>query len=122
MGFTSLDKSIDEVVKKLAKEYDLFIDMSEVKRFSGWDRNSRLETRINQFCENIEKLTAGTYLFVEHPAKNFEEMKSIGHINNRDVAIQREWITRIFTSKKVKASIKKKGVKLISYGDYKEIQ
>jgi len=122
MGFTSFDKSIDEVVKKLAKEYNLFIDMSEVKRFPGWDKNSSLETRINQFCKNIEKLTAGTYLFVDHPAKNFEEMKSVGHINNRDVAIQREWVTRIFTSEKVKTSIKNKGVKLISYGDYKAMQ
>ncbi len=122
MGFTSLDKSINEVVKKLAKEYNLYIDMSNVKRFPGWDRNTNLETRINQFCKNIENLTPGIYLFVEHPAKDFEEMKPVGHINNRDVAIQREWVTRVFTSEKVKDSIKKKGVKLISYGDYKKMQ
>ena len=47
-------------------------------------------------------------------------MKSIGHVGNTDVAIQREMVTQVFTSEKVKQTIKGKGVKLISYADLKE--
>lgn len=122
MGFESLDKRIQTVVEKLANEYGLNVDMSDVKRFPGWDQNKNVETRINQFCENLENLKPGTYLFVEHPAKDFEEMKTVGHVRNRDVAIQREWVTRVFTSKKVIETIQKKGIKLLSYNDYKKLQ
>jgi predicted glycoside hydrolase/deacetylase ChbG (UPF0249 family) len=122
MGFASLDKQIQVVVEKLAKEYNLNVNMIGVKRFSGWDSNKSIDTRIDKFCENLENLTAGTYLFVEHPAKDFEEMQPVGHIRNWDVAIQREWVTRVFTSDKVKNTIKNKGIKLISYKDYKKMQ
>ena len=119
MGFAGLDPKIGEVVEKLAKEYDLDIDMSEVERFPGWGRDTKPEDRIDKFCKNLEKLTPGTYLFVEHPARDFPEMKSIGHKGNNDVAISREWVTRVFTSEKVKETIKKKGINLISYADMK---
>ena len=117
MGFTSLDKSINEVVKKLAKEYSLYINMNDVKRFPGWGKDVEFEDRIDAFCSNLEKMTPGKYLFIEHPAKDFQEMKSVGHINYYDVAIQREWVTRVFTSEKVKNTIHKKEIKLISYSD-----
>jgi hypothetical protein len=35
------------------------------------------------------------------------------------VAEDREWVTRVFTSEKVKQTIQKKGIKLISYKDLK---
>lgn len=121
MGFASLDKKIQKVVEKLAKEYNLYVDMTGVKRFTGWGGNVDLEQRIDAFCENLKNLTSGTYLFIEHPAKNFEEMQPVGHVGNRDVAIQREWVTRVFTSEKVKQTIVDKGIKLISYADLKKI-
>lgn len=121
MGFGSLDEKIGELVEKLSKEYDLYVDMSEVKRFPRWDREKPVETRIDQFCENLESLTPGTYLFVEHPARDFPEMQPIGHKGSNDVAISREMVTRVFTSGKVKNTIEKKGIKLISYADYKKM-
>jgi len=120
MGFGNLDLKIGELVEELAKEYDLYVDMSEVKRFPGWDKSRPVETRIDQFCENLENLTPGTYLFVEHPAKDFPEMQPVGHIRNRDVAIQRDMVTKIFTAEQVKKTIEKKGIQLISYGDLKK--
>jgi len=122
MGFGSLDSKIGELVEELAKEYDLFVDISEVERFPGWDRSRPVETRIDQFCENLENLTPGTYLFVEHPAKDFPEMQPVGHVRNRDVAKQRDMVTRVFTSEKVKKTIKEKGIQLISYADFKKMQ
>ena len=120
MGFENFDIKIGNLVEKLAKEYNLYVDMSDVKRFPGWDREKPIDTRIDQFCENLEKLTPGTYLFVEHPAKDFEEMKPVGHPRNRDVAAQRDMVTKVFTSQKVKNTIQKKGIKLISYANYKQ--
>ena len=121
MGFESLDERIQILVTNLAKEYNLYVDMSDVKRFNGWDRNLPLNTRIDQFCENLENLTPGTYLFVEHPAKDFPEMQPVGHPRNRDVAKQRDMVTKVFTSEKVKQSIKNNKIQLISYADYKKM-
>ncbi|NOR75531.1 MAG: ChbG/HpnK family deacetylase, partial [Draconibacterium sp.] len=105
MGFESLDSQIKTLIEKLAKEYNLYVDMSDVKRFPGWGKDVELEDRVDTFCSNLQKMTPGKYLFVEHPAKNFQEMKPVGHIHNNDVAIQREWVTRVFTSEKVKQVI-----------------
>jgi hypothetical protein len=117
MGFTGFDPKLNELVKKLAKEYKLDIETSDLKRFQGWGRDAKLEERIEKFCENLEKLTPGKYLFVEHPGKDSEEMLTVGHKGYENVGLDREWVTRVFTSEKVKETIQKKGIILISYGD-----
>ncbi len=119
MGFTGLDPKLKELVEKLAKEYKLNTETNNLDRFPGWGRDAKPEERIDKFCENLEKLTPGKYLFVEHPAKNSEEMFTVGHKGYNDVGVDREWVTRVFTSEKVKQVIQKKGIKLISYGDLK---
>jgi hypothetical protein len=117
MGFTGFDPKLNELVKKLAKEYKLDIETSDLKRFQGWGRDAKLEERIEKFCENLEKLTPGKYLFVEHPGKDSEEMLTVGHKGYENVGLDREWVTRVFTSEKVKETIQKMGIILISYGD-----
>ena len=117
MGFENFHPKIGELVENLAKEYDLYVDMSEVKRFPRWDRERPVESRIDQFCENLENLTEGTYMFVEHPAKNFPEMQPVGHTGSTDVALSREMVTRVFTNDKVKNIIGHRNIKLISYKD-----
>lgn len=119
MGFTSLDPEIDRLVAKLAKEYNLEVNMEGFQRFSGWGRNVEMEDRINKFCESLENLTPGKYLFVEHPAVNSPEMDPVGHKGYMNVAADRDWVTRVFTSEKVKETIRKKGIRLVSYADYK---
>lgn len=121
MGFENYNPEIEKLVEKLAKEYDLYIDMSDVKRFPRWDRERPVESRIDQFCENLENLTSGTYLFVEHPAKNFPEMQPVGHTGSNDVALSRNVVTKVFTSEKVKEIIERRNIQLISYSDYKEM-
>lgn len=117
MGFTMLDPKIEELVNKLAKEYKLEVNTEELQRFPGWGRDVPMEQRIDKFCENLEKLTPGKYLFVEHPAVASDEMKTVGHVGYENVAEDREWVTRVFTSEKVKRTIQEKGIKLISYKD-----
>jgi chitin disaccharide deacetylase len=120
MGFTSLDPKIDELVIRLAKEYRLEVNMEGFQRFPGWGRDVKPEERVDKFCESLEKLTPGRYLFVEHPAKDTPEMQTVGHKGYENVGTDREWVTRVFTSEKVKETIRKKGIKLVSYADYKK--
>jgi hypothetical protein len=47
-------------------------------------------------------------------------MLTVGHKGYENVGHDREWVTRVFTSEKVKAVIKKKGITLISYADLKK--
>ncbi len=121
MGFSGLDPKIGELVNQLAKEYNLEVDLSEIKRFPGWGRDVKYEERVDGFCENLNKLTPGTYLFIEHPAVKSDEMLTVGHKGYENVAEDREWVTRVFTSEKVKQTIQKKGIKLISYADLGKI-
>lgn len=120
MGFNGLVPQIAELVNNLAKEYNLDVDMGGIKRFSGWSRDDAYEKRIDKFCENLEKLTPGKYLFVEHPGHAGGEMESVGHTGYGNVAADREWVTRVLTSEKVKATIQRKNIKLISYKDLKK--
>jgi predicted glycoside hydrolase/deacetylase ChbG (UPF0249 family) len=120
MGFTSLDPKLKALVEKLAKEYKLGTETNNLQRFPGWGRDVKPEERIDKFCENLEKLTPGKYLFVEHPARDTDEMKTVGHKGYENVGLDREWVTRVFTSEKVKQTIQNKGIKLISYADLGE--
>lgn len=120
MGFTGLDPKLNELVEKLAKEYKLGTENNNLKYFQGWGRDAKPDERIDKFCENLEKLTPGSYLFVEHPAYDTDEMKTVGHKGYENVATDREWVNRVFTSEKVKETIKKKGIKLISYADLRK--
>lgn len=120
MGFTGLDPKLKELVEKLAKEYKLGTETNNLQRFAGWGREAKPEERIDKFCENLEKLEPGSYLFVEHPAHHTDEMLTVGHKGYENVATDREWVTRVFTSEKVKETIKKKGIKLISYADLRK--
>jgi len=122
MGVARLDEKIGEVVARLLKEFDLDLDMEPYgfKRFAGWGDASTLEERIDNFSAALEQLGPGFYLFIEHPAVDSPEMRSIWHKGYEDVALDREWVTRVFTSEKVKNVIKNKGIQLISYGDLKK--
>jgi chitin disaccharide deacetylase len=121
MGFSGLDPRIGEVMKKLEKEYGLEIDMAgkKVQYMRAWNRDTPYEKRIDVFCEALEKLKPGYHIFVEHPAYDVAEIQGIHHPGYEDVAIDREWVTRVFTSEKVKKTIESKGIKLISYRDLK---
>ena len=109
------------MVARLKKEYALDIDMApyDFKRFGGWGDASTLTERIDNFAAALEQLEPGFYLFVDHPAIDSPEMRSIWHTGYEDVAVDRDWVTRVFTSEKVKQVIKKNDINLISYKDLK---
>ncbi|MDM8336444.1 ChbG/HpnK family deacetylase [Mediterranea massiliensis] len=122
MGSCQLSKEVEQVSKKIAKEYGIDIDMSGVKRLETHiNINDSYEVWENKFIDAINKMTAGTYLFVEHPAYNTDEMESVGHIGYMNVGEHRQKVIQLFLSPKVKAAIQKKNVKLISYADWKKM-
>jgi predicted glycoside hydrolase/deacetylase ChbG (UPF0249 family) len=119
MGFTSLDASLGELVKRLAKEYRLELEGGgeRLKRFPGWNKAESAEERIEQFVKNLEKLEPGTYVFVEHPGLDGPEMRAVGHKGYEEVAADRDAVTRVFTSPAVREAIRSKGIQLLSFKD-----
>jgi hypothetical protein len=111
-------------LERLREEYDLEVSLESfgVKRFEGWGEAGSLEKRIKNFTANLEKLEPGIYLFVDHPAVDTPEMQSIGHKGYENVAQDRDWVTKVLTSEKVKQSIEDNEIRLISYKSLKNSQ
>lgn len=122
MGFTSMDPAVEKLVNDLAREYGIYVDLSEhnFQYMPGWKSDQTLEEKIETFAQNIRNLEPGNYLFIEHPAYDEPEMRATNHKGNNDVAISRDHVTRIFTSEKVQQAIREKGVKLLGYGDFRD--
>ena len=67
------------------------------------------------FIRSLNKLEAGKrYLFLDHPALDNEEMRTVFHIGYEQVALDRQGVTDLLTSPRVKQVIEDKGIKLIS--------
>lgn len=123
MGCSGWDPRVQTLWKKLAKEYDLTILPSsrEVRRFPGFKDAKTAQDRIETFIKNLEDLKPGTYLFVDHPGLATAEMSAIGHPGYENVAEDRDAVTKVFTSERVKKAIDRLGIKLISYADLKKV-
>ena len=120
MGSSNWNKEVDEMTQKLAKEYGLYMGNPQTAQFPRMtaNRKNTYEERIIAFIEALGKLEPGnTYVFVEHPAYDTPEMRTVGHVGYEDVATDREGVTRLFTDERVKNFIKTKGIKLIGYND-----
>ncbi|PLK45333.1 hypothetical protein C0V77_04090 [Emticicia sp. TH156] len=122
MGSVAFTPEVKEMAKRVAKEYNLaLVDADSQKDFgisyTGFDfRNKTTAERIDAFISMLDKLEEGkTYVYVEHPGLDNDELKAIYHIGYEDVAQGRQDVTHIFTSDKVKEAIERKGIKLVSY-------
>jgi predicted glycoside hydrolase/deacetylase ChbG (UPF0249 family) len=118
MGCTSLSDEVQALAKKLAREYKIDIDPVDYGvPFVGYDGPAKTpEEKIQSFLRMLDKLEAGkTYIFLDHPGLDNEELRAVYHIGYEYVAADRQGVTDLFTSEKVKAYIKKKGIQVISY-------
>jgi len=122
MGFAGLSDDLRKLVDRLAAEYKLETEFGPagIKHFKGWGKERTFAEREKAFIKAINELTPGDYLFVDHPGVNTPEMQFLGHKGYEDVAVDRDAVTKIFTSAKVKKALEKKGVKLVSYADFKK--
>lgn len=116
MGFNSLDTSLQVLVETLAVDYNLHIDLRElgVRHLTMKSDYASLQ---DAFISALEDLQPGIWLFVEHPGLNTPEMSAIGHEGNSDVAIERNDVTRLFSSEQAKNIIEKRRIQLIGYAD-----
>lgn len=120
MGCTNLSDETKALVQKLVKEYNLEVSPEEHKlqRAPRWSGNELSpEEKEANFIKMLGELNPGTYMTVEHPAYDDDEMSTVGHVGYENVAEDREGVTRVLTSDVVKNAIKKYGVELISYKD-----
>lgn len=122
MGATNLDPEIRKIAQRLAKEYGLDINTEKVKRFNGFSGAKGDKEKTAAFIQNINKLTPGIYLFVEHPSLDTPEMRHTGHIGSYSVAADRQFVTDLFTNKEVSEAISQKKIKLIKYADLPKIK
>jgi predicted glycoside hydrolase/deacetylase ChbG (UPF0249 family) len=120
MGFFNLSPEVKALARRLAKEYKIDIDLEEHKvvnvRYDGPSRTS--QEKIESFLKMLNKLEPGkTYWFIDHPGLDGEELRAVWHIGYENVAEDRQGVTDLFTSEKVKAAIREKKIQLIGYRD-----
>jgi chitin disaccharide deacetylase len=120
MGCYNMSAEAKAIAKKLAKEYKIDIDPSEagVKYVSYAGPKKTAEEKVQSFIKMLDELKPGeTYLFVDHPGLDTPELRAIHHIGYEDVAVDRQGVTNAWTDQRVKDSIKRKGIQLITYAD-----
>ncbi|MDT4847216.1 hypothetical protein FQZ97_812650 [compost metagenome] len=122
MGCTMFTPEVKVLVRKVAAEYGLpVVDSDAVKDFGIeyiWidSRNKNPEERIDAFIRLLDKLEDHkTYVFLEHPGLDNAELRAIHHIGYENVAEDRQAVTDLFTSEKVKRAVYLKGIRLVSY-------
>lgn len=127
MGCTLFTQEVKALVRKVAAEYGLpVVDSDAVKDFGIeyiWidSRNKNSAERIDAFIALLDKLESGkTYVFLEHPGLNNAELQAIHHIGYENVAKDRQAVTDLFTSDRVKRAIYNKGIRLVSYREVLE--
>ncbi len=87
-------------------------------RFPRVEKHATIEARIEAFIAALRLLQpGGTYLFVEHPGYDTPEMRGLGHEGYRDVARDRDLVTKMFTSPDVERVIEERGIRLAGYRD-----
>lgn len=124
MGCMYFDPEVVKLVKRLAKEYNLADISTNPKADYGLigisygGLHNTYEEKEKSFISMLDKLEAGkTYVFLDHPAYNDREMQAVHHIGYEDVAFDRQGVTDLLTSDKVKKVIKDKGIELVNYNE-----
>jgi predicted glycoside hydrolase/deacetylase ChbG (UPF0249 family) len=123
MDAAKVSTEIAEVFDRISNEYGLpFVDGETEKwlKIEGihltWGLSPNERKR--QFIETLGKLEQEkTYLYLEHPAMDGDEMRAVWHIGYENVADDRQGVVDMLTDPVVKKIIADKGIKLISYKD-----
>ncbi len=125
MGSMMFAPEVAELMKRLGEEYNLpVMDCTGVMEeygltFKGYNGPSATSAeKESAFIKMLDGLEPGKkYLFLDHPALDNEEMQTVGHIGYENVAVDRQGVTDLFTSQRVKQAIEDRNINLISYND-----
>jgi predicted glycoside hydrolase/deacetylase ChbG (UPF0249 family) len=120
MGCTHINDEVLALTTKLAKEYRINIDLTELGVENVWYNGDHKtsEEKVKSFLSMLDKLEAGkTYMFLDHPGLDSPELRAIHHIGYEDVAADRQGVTLLFTNPAIIKAITDKKIQLISYKD-----
>jgi hypothetical protein len=118
MGAATGTPEARAITEKLCKEFGLRLEAKGAKGVRNWSGSQKTpEQKESDLVTALEKLEAGTWLIVEHPGLDTDEMRAMGHKGYENVAADRAGVTRAFTSDRVKKAIQDRGIKLISHLD-----
>ncbi|MGM1429712.1 ChbG/HpnK family deacetylase [Sphingobacterium lactis] len=113
------DEDVKTMLDRLAKEYKLPQDFDyniELFPIDSFDKSAELQTKISRFIDALDLLEpTKTYLFVEHPGLDVDEMETVGHEGYRNVRKDRSDITKILTHPLVRQKIKDLGIELTDF-------
>ena len=123
MNCTGFNEDVKALTQKLAREYNLVTDADIASagiKFISYNGDHRTaQEKYESFKKTLDSLEMGkTYLFLDHPAYDNEEMRAIYHIGYEHVAADRQGVTDLFTNESLKFLLKDKGIELISYADW----
>lgn len=122
MGSLAFTDEVKQMVIRVAAEYKLLAaDIAgsgsialEYFPANLWKKDAAAKAAL--FLETLDKLEEGkTYLFVEHPGLDNEELRAIHHIGYENVAEDRQGVTDLFTSPVIREAIIRKGIHLVGY-------
>ncbi|HYC83660.1 MAG TPA: polysaccharide deacetylase family protein [Chryseosolibacter sp.] len=123
MNSTAFTPEVKALARRLAQEYRIHIDPEDhqvIPMGYGGQAAGTSKQKIKSFIGVIHSLQPGnTYLFVDHPGLDNDELRAISHIGYENVATDRQGVTDLFTSREVIQLIREKKIQLISYKDLK---
>jgi predicted glycoside hydrolase/deacetylase ChbG (UPF0249 family)/enterochelin esterase-like enzyme len=118
MGTAVASPELRSLVDRLAKDYDLPIELPNVKQIRVPGANlATPQEKEAALIKLLEGLKPGLWMLVEHPALDTPEMRAIHHKGYENVASDRAGVTHALTSKDVLETVKRRRIKLISYAD-----
>lgn len=115
MGTPTCTPELKALAGKLAKEYGLPLESSNLQYVQGFSGKKTAEEKIAALTKICETLTPGDWLLIDHPGLDCPEMRAIGHLGYWDVAEDRDGVTQAFTSPEVMGVIQRRGIQLIGY-------
>ncbi len=119
MGVHHMAPEVTELVKQLAVEYDLDIDLEDFgfERLSFGETLTDGEEKVNRLINILENLEPGKYILITHPDLDTPATRAIHHIGYETVAKDRQSDTDMLTSNRLKEAIDNLKIRVISYTD-----
>lgn len=122
---TGFDPEVVRMVRRLSQEYHLpAIDRVDAMKeydftYVGYEGpHLTAAEKETAFLKMLDTLEPGKrYMFLDHPALDNEEMQTVGHIGYEGVAADRQGVTDLFTSEKIRQTLTEKGIERMSYND-----
>ena len=132
MGCTIFAPELNDLIVHLAEEYNLSsMDKPHAKDY-GYEfisyvdgaygmmpgKRKTLEEKEDSFINMLKNLKPGKkYMFIDHPAYDDDEMATVFHIGYENVAADRQGVTDLYKSERVKKAIRDNHVQLITVNE-----